>query len=145
MVSAPGADGISNSFIKRFWIYFKTPMLKLCETSFENGTIPLFLRTANIRLIPKKGDISKIKNWRPISLLNCFYKIISRVITNRLRKYMDKMTPLCQKGYSNSRYCQEVLISVIEGVEKCNSNKKRAGVISLDIKKAFDSLSHPEV
>jgi len=142
MASAPGADGISNSFIKKFWIYFKTPMLKLCKNSFENGTLPLFLRTANIRLIPKKGDTSKIKNWRPISLLNCFYKIISRVITNRLRKYMDKMTPICQKGYSNNRYCQEVLISVMEGIEKCNSQKKRAGFISLDIKKAFDSLSH---
>jgi len=142
MASSPGADGISNKFIKQFWIYFKKPMLKLCETSFESGTLPLFLRTANIKLIPKKGDNTKIKNWRPISLLNCFYKIISRVITSRLRKYMDKMTPICQKGYSNSRYCQEVLISVMEGIEKCNVMKKRAGIISLDIKKAFDSLSH---
>jgi len=102
----------------------------------------MFLRTANIKLIPKKGDTSQIKNWRPISLLNCFYKIISRVITKRLRKYMDKLTPICQKGYSGSRYCQEVLISVIESIEKCNTRKKRAGILSLDIKKAFDSLSH---
>ena len=142
MASAPGADGISNRFIKKFWIYFKKPMLKLCETSFENGTLPLFLRTANIKLIPKKGDVTKIKNWRPISLLNCFYKIISRAITARLRKFMDKMTPICQKGYSGSRYCQEVLISIMEGIEKCNVSKNRAGIISLDIKKAFDSLSH---
>jgi len=55
---------------------------------------------------------------------------------------MDKMTPICQKGYSSSRYCQEVLISVIEGIEKCNFAKRRACIISLDIKKAFDSLSH---
>jgi len=125
MSSAPGSDGISSKFIKQFWNYFKNPLLKLCRNSFESGSIPLFLKTANIRLIPKKGDTSKIKNWRPISLLNCFYKIISRVITTRLRKYMDKMTPICQKGYSSTRYCQEVLISVMEGIEKCNSLKER--------------------
>jgi len=135
-------NGISNRFIKKFWEYFKVPLLNLCKKSFTEGELPLFLRTANIRLIPKKGDTSQIKNWRPISLLNCFYKIISRAITKRLRKYMDKLTPICQKGYSGTRYCQEVLISVIESIEKCNARKKRAGILSLDIKKAFDSLSH---
>jgi len=55
---------------------------------------------------------------------------------------MDKMTPICQKGYSGTRYCQEVLISVIEGIEKCNLKKINGAVISLDIKKAFDSLAH---
>jgi len=55
---------------------------------------------------------------------------------------MDKMTPICQKGYSSTRYCQEVLIQVIEGIEKCNSKKIKGAVVSLDIKKAFDSLSH---
>jgi len=140
--SAPGADGVSSRFIQHFWEYFKVPLLKLCKHSFDTGTLPLFLRTANVKLIPKKGDTSKIKNWRQISLLNCFYKIISRVITLRLKKFMDKMTPICQKGYSSTRYCQEVLINVIENIEKCNRIGKKGGLISLDIKKAFDSLSH---
>ena len=55
---------------------------------------------------------------------------------------MDKMTPICQKGYSKKRYCQEVLISVIESIEKTNRLKKKGAVLSLDIRKAFDSLSH---
>ena len=142
MASAPGADGVSNRFIKHFWEYFKQPLLKLCRHCYSTGTLPLFFKTANIKLIPKKGDLSKVKNWRPISLLNCFYKIISRVVTLRLRKFMDKMTPVSQKGYSSSRYCQEVLINVIETIEKCNKMQKKGGLLSLDIKKAFDSLSH---
>jgi len=142
LASAPGADGITNRFIKHFWDFFKTPMLRLCKKCHEEQRLPIFLKTANIKLIPKKGDTSKIKNWRPISLLNCFYKIISRVITLRLRKFMDKMTPICQKGYSGTRYCQEVLINVIENVERLNCLKKPGCLVSLDIKKAFDSLSH---
>jgi len=140
--SAPGADGISNRFIKHFWEYFRNPLLKLCKKCFDDDSLPMLFRTANIKLIPKKGDSSKISNWRPISLLNCFYKIISRVFTLRLKTVMDKMTPICQKGYSSNRYCQEVLINVIEGIEKCNSLGRKGGLISLDIKKAFDSLSH---
>ena len=108
----------------------------------EKNEMPATFLSANIKLIPKKGDLTKVKNWRPISLLNCFYKIISRVITTRLKKYMDKLTPICQKGYSGSRYCQEVLISIIEGIERCKVENKKGAVISLDIKKAFDSLSH---
>jgi len=142
MASAPGADGISNKFIQKFWDFFKVPFLKLTQYCFDNNTLPSFYKAANIKLIPKKGDLSKIKNWRPISLLNCFYKIISRVITKRLRIYMDKMTPICQKGYSSTRYCQEVLIQVIETIEKCKNRNIKGAVISLDIKKAFDSLSH---
>jgi hypothetical protein len=55
---------------------------------------------------------------------------------------MNKLTPCCQKGYANGRYCQEVLISVIDTIETCRVRNKKGGVLCLDIKKAFDSLSH---
>ncbi len=71
-----------------------------------------------------------------------FYKCISRAFATRLKKYMNKLTPCCQKGYANGRYCQEVLISVIDTIEKCRHLNKKGGVLCLDIKKAFDSLSH---
>jgi len=142
MKSAPGADGLSNKFIKSFWGFFRQPLLDYANCCYRKGTLTDSFRGAKIKLIPKKGDLSKIKNWRPISLLNCFYKIISRTLTNRLRKYMDKLTPTCQKGYSKTRQCQEVLISVVDFVRMCEKDGRKAAVLSLDISKAFDSLSH---
>ena len=143
LTSAPGSNGISNKFIKRYWDFFKNALLKYANYAFENGTLTDSFRTADIKLIPKKGgDLTKIKNWRPISLLNCFYKCISRAFAARLKKYMNKMTPCAQKGYANSRYCQEVLISVIETIEKCKNRKVKGAMLCLDIQKAFDSLSH---
>jgi len=62
MASAPGADGISNKFIQKFWEFFKVPFLKLTQYCFENNILPTFFKSANIKLIPKKGDPSKIKN-----------------------------------------------------------------------------------
>ncbi len=100
MKSAPGPDGLINPFIKHFWHLFRVPLYKYANKCFSNGNLSDGFRRARIRLIPKKGNTKLLKNWRPISLLNCFYKIISRAFTNRLKNYMDKLTPTAQKGYS---------------------------------------------
>jgi Reverse transcriptase (RNA-dependent DNA polymerase) len=142
MKSAPGLDGFNNRFIKSHWKFFRVPLLNYTKCCIEKGTLTQNFKTAKIRLIPKKGDISKIGNWRPISLLGCFYKVLSRAYTNRLRPVMDKITAIGQKGYSKTKYCQEVIMSIIEGINKCNVNKKKGALISLDIRKAFDSISH---
>ena len=55
---------------------------------------------------------------------------------------MDKLTPIGQTGYSETRHCQEVLIEVSDCVSKCNHRKTKGALLSLDISKAFDTLSH---
>jgi hypothetical protein len=121
----------------------KHPLLKYANFAYTTGRLTNSFRTANIKLIPKKGgDLKKVKNWRPISLLNCFYKVISRAFAERLKKYMNKLTPCSQKGYANGRYCQEVLLGVIDTIETCKYRNKKGALLSLDIQKAFDSLSH---
>jgi hypothetical protein len=98
MKSAPGPDGITNPFIKHFWELFRVPLLKYANACFVSGSLTDGFRRARIRLIPKKGNKKLLKNWRPISLLNCFYKIISRVISTRLKKYMDNSPPRPRKA-----------------------------------------------
>ncbi len=142
MKSAPGPDSITNPFIKHFWGLFRVPLLKYANACFASGNLTDNFRQARIRLIPKKGNKKLLKNWRPISLLNCFYKIISRLISTRLKKHMDKLTPTAQKGYSTTWQCQEVLISVMMQLLFVKMKKKRGAVLSLDIRKAFDTVSH---
>ena len=84
--SAAGMDGLSNCFIKKFWHYLRIPVHRYTTYCVANGTLTHTFRTAKIRIIPKKGDTSKIGNWRPISLLSCLYKVISRALNNRLKK-----------------------------------------------------------
>jgi hypothetical protein len=140
--TAPGIDGMTNKFILHFWEYFRTPLYKYTVECYDSGSLTDNFRSAKIRLIPKKGDLTNLKNWRPISLLNCFYKIISRAIARRLQKYMDKLTKIGQKGYSSSKQCQEVLINIVDSISTLKANGKKGALISLDIKKAFDSTSH---
>ncbi len=94
--TSPGIDSISNRFIKRFWNIFRKPLYEYTIHCYGTGRLTDNFRSAKIRLIPKKGNLGLLKNWRPISLLNCFYKIISRVIANRLKTVMDKITKVAQ-------------------------------------------------
>jgi exonuclease III len=140
--SSPGIDGLSNKFIKKYWSLFRVPLYRYTVFCLNTGNLTQSFRTAKVRLIPKKGDPKKIGNWRPISLLNCFYKLISRVLTNRIRIVSDKVTSVGQKGYSTVKNGQEVLLSLFDASFKLKKMRKTGCVVSLDIKKAFDSLSH---
>jgi hypothetical protein len=140
--SAPGVDGISYRYIIRFWHLYRKPLYECARESFELGVMPDAFRTATIRLLPKKGDISQIKNWRPISLLSNFYKIISRLINNRLKKITDRVLSRSQKGFNRSRQIQEVLINSIETMEYCKRHNIKAAMVSVDVSKAFDSVDH---
>ncbi len=133
MRSAPGIDGFSYRFISEFWEYFRVP---LCQS------LPDFFMTAEIKLTPKKGDTSKISNWRPISLLRNFYKIISRAINMRLQGIVDRVLSRAQKGFTKSRQIQEVIINCMETMDYCKKNNIKGVLVSIDQSKAFDSVFH---
>ncbi len=140
--SAPGVDGFSYRFIRTFWDIYRYPLFTVATDGLENNTLPGFFKTAIIKLIPKKGDTTKIKNWRPISLLSNFYKIISRLINTRLQKIVDRVMSRAQKGFTKSRQIQEVIINVMETMDFCNKNGIKGALVSFDQAKAFDSVSH---
>jgi hypothetical protein len=84
--SAGGLDGVSSKFIKKFWPYLRIPLHKHANYCTARGSLTQSFTSAGIKLIPKKGDCSKLKNWRPISLLNCIFKVIAKAVDNRLKK-----------------------------------------------------------
>jgi hypothetical protein len=121
MRSAPGIDGISNTLLRRYWQYFRIGIHKYALRCFETGRLTDVFRGATVKLIPKKGDLSQLKNWRPISLLSNVYKILSRALNNRLNLIVNRVCSRAQKGFNDSRYTQEVLINVLETIAHCNA------------------------
>ena len=140
--SAPGIDGVSNKFIAKFWIFFREPLHRYALCCIERGKLTESFSTAIIRLIPKKGDTSQLKHWRPISLLSCYYKIISKALNARLGKVIDKVTTMAQKDYNPNRYIHEALISTIETIRYCEAARVSGFLLSVDLHKAFDSVFH---
>ena len=115
--SAPGIDGFTYTFIRKFWNIYRQPLFQCAKTALENQTLPDSFLTAQIKLIPKKGDPKKIGNWRPISLLSNFYKIISRAINNILKDVSNRILSRAQKGFNNKRVIQETIINTLETVD----------------------------
>jgi hypothetical protein len=140
--SACGMDGLSNCFIKKYWHFFRTPLHNYLATVLEKKVLSPSFRTGLIKLIPKKGDHSKLTNWRPISLLSCMYKVLSRALNNRLKLACEFIYSRSQKGFTSNRYIQEVLINLCETIGYCNTHDIPACIVAIDQSKAFDSISH---
>ena len=77
---APGIDGLPADFFKSFWDILGQDLLEVVNDSIVTGGLPLSCRRAVITLLPKKGDLQELKNWRPVSLLCTDYKILSKAL-----------------------------------------------------------------
>ena len=94
-------------------------------------------KTATVRPIFKKDNRTKIKNYRPVSLLNIFSKIYER-LTNYVDTFLSKFISAYRKSYSSNH----VLIRLIENWKKSLDQKKFVGAVLMDLSKAFDSIPH---
>lgn len=65
-------------------------------SSFEQSLLPTSCRRAVLTLLPKKGDLSHLKNWRPVALLCTEYKVLSRALSNRLKPYIGLLVHMDQ-------------------------------------------------
>ena len=142
MGSSPGLDGFTYAIIKFLWPLIGHPVAKGFEVMVEKEELYPNLRTASIKLIPKKGDCSMIKNWRPISLLSNVYKVFSKAFANRLKRIIDSNTSDSQKAYSKTKVIHEALMNILQCIKKGKIENKRLALLAIDFKKAFDSVSH---
>jgi hypothetical protein len=140
--TAGGPDGIGVPVYKKFWYLLRSALLEYCKAMLDAGNMSESFLTAAIKLIPKKGDTSQIKNWRPISLLNVGYKIISKAINNRLKKISETILSRAQKGFTNKKILQECLFNIGEFISHCNQEGIESFVLAIDQAKAFDTVNH---
>jgi hypothetical protein len=141
--SSPGEDGIPYSFYKSYIDILGTHMIKAWEYSLELGILPASQRSACITLLPKNGkDRRKIENWRPISLSNCDIKIFTKTLALRLNEALPDIIHESQAAYVPGRNITENLRTMRITRDITKDGKKDSLLISLDVKKAYDSLDH---
>lgn len=134
---APGLDGLTTEFYRKFWSVIGDDLFSVFLECLERGT-PVSLRRAVITLLPKKGDLADIKNWRPISLLGVDYKILSKALTNRLKLYISTIIHPDQSYCIPKLTIFDNLFLIRDLVSFAKQNKLNVGFLSLDQEKAFD-------
>ena len=101
----PGSDGLTVEFYKLFWQEIRIPVFNSIVYAFESGKMSTEQRRGIISLIPKKtSDRLQLKNWRPITLLNTDYKILTKTLALRLQKSISDLIFTDQTGYIKRRY-----------------------------------------
>ncbi len=113
-------------------------MLKMANETFEKGELSENFKLGLIKLIPKKGDAHKVEDWRPITLLNCGYKIISGVVAKRLEKYLPKIIGRAQKGFLKSKNIHTCAMNIMNCISQSWESEEAMGVLCV----AFDSIEH---
>ena len=142
--SAPGPDGIPYSYISGLWHLMGPLIIDAWKYSLQTGNLAPSHKLSFLKLIPKAGkDLKKLTNWRPITLSNCDHKLITKIYAKRLGSAVESCISECQTAYINGRQIGDNIRSLLASVQLANSEDNIDGlIVSLDAKKAFDSVSH---
>jgi hypothetical protein len=100
----PGIDGLPAEFFYHFWKDLKESFMDVVQDSFNSGDLPDTMRTSIITLIYKKKDRDDLRNYRPISLLCSDYKIIAKVLAERMKLVLPFNIHKDQTGFLKDRY-----------------------------------------
>ena len=138
---SPGCDGIPAEFYLEMWPELGVKLVESLNCSLTNGTLSVSQRRGVITLLEKKGkDQRKIKNWRPVALLNTDYKILTKCLARRLEKYIPDLIHPDQSGFVKGRFIGEPIRFVQDLIEKFDKENLTGIVMQLDFEKAFDSI-----
>ena len=102
----PGSNGLPAEFYKVFWKDISKPLIKALNFSYDTGCLSITQkRGIIIKLIPKKDtEPHYIKNWRPLTLVNCDYKLAAKSIANRLKNVLPSIISYDQTGFIKDRF-----------------------------------------
>ena len=137
----PGSDGLPAEFYKVFWNDISDLFLNSINYAYRSSQLSVTQRRGIIKLIPKKdAEPDLIKNWRPISLLNCDYKIAAKAIANRFKQVIPNIINYDQSGFLKGGFIGEN-IRLIDGIIKYTAAQNIPGLLLfLDFEKAFDTV-----
>jgi len=138
-----GPDGYNPGFYQHFWTLCGDDIFKECCAWLTTGQFPPDLNITNIALIPKGSLQVSMKDWRPIALCNVLYKIISKVLANRLKTILSQCIFDNQSASVPGRSILDnamVAIEVLHFMKAKTRGEDRYVALKLDICKAYDRM-----
>ena len=141
---SPGPDGFTAEFYKFFWHDIGNIVYRTYKDAFQQGRLIGTQNQGVIHLIPKKDkDLTVLSSWRPLSLLNTDYKILAKVLCNRLKTTLQEIINPDQIGYIEKRFSGENTRLISDIIEYCKLYKHPCIILLIDFEKAFDTVRWP--
>lgn len=139
---SPGPDDMSPIFYKKFWSIIGFDVIGDVHKFFEGG---LMCRAANhtfLALIPKRAAANRVEQFRPIALCNVIYNIITKIIAERIKGFLDKIIHPSQSAFVPKRSILDNIIINHKMMSYLNSKKGKNGfmAVKVDMTKAYDMV-----
>ncbi|KAG7561138.1 Reverse transcriptase zinc-binding domain [Arabidopsis thaliana x Arabidopsis arenosa] len=139
---APGPDGFPVEFFWDTWSVVKDSLISAVQEFFRTGHLLRKFNATAIILIPKDTGADRLANFRPVACCNTIYKIITRIISNRLKLFISTAVQGNQVGFIKGRLlCENVLLAseLVEGFHLEGAVSR--GCLQIDLTKAYDNVN----
>ncbi|GKC19136.1 RNA-directed DNA polymerase, eukaryota, reverse transcriptase zinc-binding domain protein [Tanacetum coccineum] len=138
---SPGPDGFTFAFYKRYWCTLKNDIIPYVREFFDSGKIPTGCNSSFITLIPKVANPLVVSDFRPISLIGAQYKIIAKILANRLSRVIATVISSEQTAFVSQRQILDGPLMVNEIIDWYKRKKAKLMILKIDFEKAIDSVS----
>jgi len=137
----PGPGVFNFFFLKNNWEVIGKDVVKAILYFQSTGFIPRGCNASFITLVPKKDNPSDLNEFRPISLVGCVYKILSKILANRLKKVLPSVIDVNQSAFLGGRGMLDSILVANETVGYLKKEKKSGVLVKVDFEKAYDSVN----
>jgi hypothetical protein len=135
---SPGPDGFNFAFVKKFWYLLKGEVRIMFDQFHGNGILPKAMMAYFVALIPKINSPMELKDYRPISLLGCLYKLLAMVLARRLAKVMGSIISQNQTAFLKGRNLADGVLVINEIADYAKKSNLECLILKVDFEKAYD-------
>uniref|UniRef100_A0A453E7K8 Reverse transcriptase domain-containing protein n=1 Tax=Aegilops tauschii subsp. strangulata TaxID=200361 RepID=A0A453E7K8_AEGTS len=142
-IKAPGTDGLPARFFQRNRAVLKIEIIAAVLDLFKSGVMPEGVNDTTIVLIPKVPHPKELKDFRPVSLCNVLYKIVSKCLVNRLRPLLGELISENQSAFIPGRLISDnsiIAFECIHHIQTMKTNSPAACAYKLDLSEAYDRV-----
>lgn len=138
---SPGPDGWTIEFFSTFFELIGNDILKAINHCCLNGSIPSSIKDTFIALIPKSDKPVSFNDFRPISLCNCLYKILARILANRIKPILSANISSEQFAFLHKLQIHEAIGTAQELLHSMKRKNLKGMILKVDLSKAFDRVN----
>ncbi|KAL3694615.1 hypothetical protein R1sor_008266 [Riccia sorocarpa] len=137
---SPGLDGVTTELLLHTWDFVKDDCCAMIDHFWTTGKLIQGTGIAVIKLLPKNQQKNRLKNWRPLSLMSLSYKIIAKLVAERIRKYKPDLVDPQQVGFIQGRNITSNLLGLRLAKDWAKATNQASIFLKLDFIKAYDRI-----
>lgn len=140
---APSPDGLSGTFFQKSWEIIKDDIFQEIKIFFESGELLEKINETHVALVPKIKDPEELSHYWPINCCNFLYKIIAKILADRMKHFMNSIISPNQSAFVSERQIQDNILIVQEAfhfMHRKANRKSNFMAIKLDMNKRYDRV-----